>query len=58
MLYPAFIALDLKRRKAGYRDMLCGVDYCYRFVSSAASAKQIVEQHPSGKRKVYFIKII
>uniref|UniRef100_A0A915PEB4 SSD domain-containing protein n=1 Tax=Meloidogyne floridensis TaxID=298350 RepID=A0A915PEB4_9BILA len=52
MLYPAFIALDLKRRKAGYRDMLCGVDYCYRFVSSAASAKQIVEQHPSGKRKL------
>uniref|UniRef100_A0A1I8B8P9 SSD domain-containing protein n=1 Tax=Meloidogyne hapla TaxID=6305 RepID=A0A1I8B8P9_MELHA len=52
MLYPAFIALDLKRRKAGYRDMLCGVDHCYRVVSAAASAKPVVEQHPNGKRKL------
>uniref|UniRef100_A0A915LIH7 SSD domain-containing protein n=1 Tax=Meloidogyne javanica TaxID=6303 RepID=A0A915LIH7_MELJA len=52
MLYPAFIALDLKRRKAGYRDMLCGVDYCYRYVSSAASAKQILEESSSRNQLV------
>jgi hypothetical protein len=46
LLYPAFIALDLKRRKAGYRDMSFG--YCCQQLSQAASTTM---EQPS-KRKV------
>ncbi|KAF7638648.1 SSD domain-containing protein [Meloidogyne graminicola] len=37
MLYPAFIALDLKRKKVGYRDIICD--------------KLDIEKHSNGERK-------